>query len=82
MPNSTHAGLPGSYGPYGSSTANYNPTPAATAGNQTTNEDLSASQLKESNVYDSTQQVGLSCIRITYLLFYFHCLFFLSEPCH
>nr|GLL23080.1 GBF-interacting protein 1-like isoform X2 [Ipomoea trifida] len=65
VPNSTHVGLPGSYGPYGSSTANYNPPSAAAAGNPTSNEDLSASQLKESSVYDSAQQNEGSGVWIT-----------------
>nr|GLL24233.1 uncharacterized protein LOC109159086 isoform X2 [Ipomoea trifida] len=54
--NSTYIGVPGSYGPYGSATANYNPTSTATAGNPASNEDLSASQYKESNIYVSGQQ--------------------------
>ncbi|XP_031102930.1 GBF-interacting protein 1-like isoform X2 [Ipomoea triloba] len=65
VPNSTHVGLPGSYGPFGSSTANYNPPSAATAGNPTSNEDLSSSQLKESSVYDSAQQNEGSGVWIT-----------------
>ncbi|KAI3702672.1 hypothetical protein L6452_28421 [Arctium lappa] len=54
--NSGHIGVPGTYGPYGTSPAGYNPNPAATAGNSTSNEDLGGSQFKESNVYVTGQQ--------------------------
>ncbi|CAK7349150.1 unnamed protein product [Dovyalis caffra] len=55
--NATHIGMPSGYGPYGSSPAGYNPSSAATGGNSTTNEDLGASQFKESNVYITGQQL-------------------------
>ncbi|CAN1236063.1 GBF-interacting protein 1 [Linum grandiflorum] len=54
--NSTHMGMPSGYGPYASSPAGYNPSSAGAGVNSTTNEDLSASQLKENNVYLSGQQ--------------------------
>lgn len=54
--NSAHIGMPGSYGPYGSSLAGYNPSSAASAGNSTSNEDLAGSQFKENNVYITGQQ--------------------------
>lgn len=56
--NSSHVGIPGSYMPYGSSMANYNPSTAPAAGNSTSNEDLATSHFKENNVYASSQQVG------------------------
>lgn len=52
--NSTHIGVPGTYGPYGSSTSNYTPGSTTGGGNPASNEDLSASSFK-----DSQQQVGL-----------------------
>uniref|UniRef100_A0A5B7ACS6 GBF-interacting protein 1 N-terminal domain-containing protein n=1 Tax=Davidia involucrata TaxID=16924 RepID=A0A5B7ACS6_DAVIN len=63
--NSTHIGVPGSYGPYGSSPASYSPNSAAAAGNSTANEDLAASQFKESNVYITGQQSEGSAVWIT-----------------
>ncbi|KAJ8564435.1 hypothetical protein K7X08_000895 [Anisodus acutangulus] len=54
--NSTHIGVPGTYGPYGSSTSNYNPSSTTAAGNPASNEDLSASSLRENNVHVSGQQ--------------------------
>ncbi|KAK3034019.1 hypothetical protein RJ639_033304 [Escallonia herrerae] len=54
--NSTHIGVPGSYGLYGSSPAGYNPGSAATAGNSTSNEELAGAQFQESNVYIAGQQ--------------------------
>ncbi|XP_015900770.3 GBF-interacting protein 1-like isoform X2 [Ziziphus jujuba] len=54
--NSTHIGMASSYGPYGTSLTGYNPSSAAAPGNSTANEDLGASQFKESNVYISGQQ--------------------------
>nr|XP_011467310.1 PREDICTED: endochitinase A isoform X3 [Fragaria vesca subsp. vesca] len=54
--NSNHMGMASGYGPYGSSPAGYNPSPATTAGNTTANEDLSTSQFKENNVYITGQQ--------------------------
>ncbi|GLT94229.1 hypothetical protein SLE2022_119810 [Rubroshorea leprosula] len=56
MGNSTHIAMPSGYGTYGSSPAGYNPSSASTTGNSTTNEDLAASQFKESNVYIAGQQ--------------------------
>ncbi|XP_009589263.1 GBF-interacting protein 1 isoform X4 [Nicotiana tomentosiformis] len=54
--NSAHIGVPGTYAPYGSSPVNYNPSSATTTGNPAPNEDLSASQFQDSNVYVSGQQ--------------------------
>ncbi|XP_022758902.1 GBF-interacting protein 1-like isoform X3 [Durio zibethinus] len=62
--NSTHIGMPSGYGPYGSSPAGYNPSSSATTGNSTTNEDLGASQFKESNVYITGQQSEGSAVWI------------------
>ncbi|XWS31102.1 hypothetical protein CRYUN_Cryun23aG0048800 [Craigia yunnanensis] len=62
--NSAHIGMPSGYGPYGSSPAGYNPSSAATTGNSTTNEDLGASQFKESNVYITGQQSEGSAVWI------------------
>ena len=59
--NSTHMGMAGSYGPYGSPPASYNPGSATTAGNSTSNEDLGGSQFKENNVYITGQQVSFIC---------------------
>ncbi|CAN1236067.1 GBF-interacting protein 1 [Linum grandiflorum] len=63
--NSTHMGMPSGYGPYASSPAGYNPSSAGAGVNSTTNEDLSASQLKENNVYLSGQQSEGSAVWIT-----------------
>lgn len=54
--NPAHIGMQSGYGPYGSSPVGYNPSSATNAGNSTGNEDLSASQYKENNVYISGQQ--------------------------
>lgn len=54
--NSTHMGVPGSYGPYGSSPTGFNPS-SATTGNSTSNDDLVVSQFKENNAYITGQQV-------------------------
>lgn len=54
--NPAHMGVPGTYAPYGSAPVNYNPSSATTTGNPASNEDLSASQFQESNVYLSGQQ--------------------------
>ncbi|XP_055823590.1 GBF-interacting protein 1-like isoform X2 [Solanum dulcamara] len=54
--NPAHMGVPGTYAPYGSSPVNYNPSSATTTGNPASNEDLSASQFQESDVYVSGQQ--------------------------
>ncbi|KAK8711801.1 hypothetical protein V6N13_147064 [Hibiscus sabdariffa] len=62
--NSTHIGMPSGYGPYGSSPASYNPSSAATTGNSTTNEELGASQFKESNAYITGQQSEGSAVWI------------------
>ncbi|KAG6724756.1 hypothetical protein I3842_03G272200 [Carya illinoinensis] len=63
--NPAHIGMPGGYGPYGSSPAGYNPNSAATAGNSTSNEDLTASQFKESSVYISGQQSEGSAVWVS-----------------
>ncbi|XP_071727138.1 GBF-interacting protein 1-like [Rutidosis leptorrhynchoides] len=59
-PNLGHIGVPGTFGPYGlSAAAGYNPNPAATSGNSSSNDDLGGSQFKENNVYASgTQSEG------------------------
>ncbi|KAM3395126.1 GBF-interacting protein 1 isoform X1 [Capsicum galapagoense] len=54
--SSAHMGVPGTYAPYGSTPVNYNPSSATTSGNPASNEDLSASQFQENNVYVSGQQ--------------------------
>lgn len=54
--NSSHVGFPGSYMPYGSSMANYNPNAASATGNSTSNEDLATSHLKENSLYEGSQQ--------------------------
>ncbi|XP_034925139.1 GBF-interacting protein 1 isoform X3 [Populus alba] len=43
--------LPILYGSYGSSSTGFNPSPTVTSGSSTGNDDLSASQLKERNIY-------------------------------
>ncbi|XP_015076394.1 GBF-interacting protein 1-like isoform X1 [Solanum pennellii] len=58
--NSTHIGVPGTYGPYGSSTSNYTPVSTTGGGNPASNEDLSASSFK-----DSQQQSEGSGVWIT-----------------
>ncbi|MCD9646128.1 hypothetical protein HAX54_035696 [Datura stramonium] len=58
--NSTHIGLPGTHGPYGSSTSNYNPSSATGGGNPASNEDLSVSSFK-----DGQQQSEASGVWIT-----------------
>ncbi|KNA25905.1 hypothetical protein SOVF_002440 isoform B [Spinacia oleracea] len=54
--NSMHMGIGGGYGPYGASPVGYGPISASTAGNSAANEDLAASQFKESNLYINGQQ--------------------------
>ncbi|KAK9152356.1 hypothetical protein Syun_010665 [Stephania yunnanensis] len=54
--SSTHVAMPTGYATYGSSPAGFGPSPAVTTGNSTGNEDLSASQYKDNNVYISGQQ--------------------------
>ncbi|KAG8387169.1 hypothetical protein BUALT_Bualt03G0225200 [Buddleja alternifolia] len=54
--SSGHMGVPGSYGPYGLSMANYSTSSASAAVTPTSNEDLNASQVKENNIYVSGQQ--------------------------
>lgn len=54
--NSTHVGIPSGYAPYSSSPTGYSPSPAASTTNSTGNEELSASQYKENNVYITGQQ--------------------------
>ncbi|XP_024450996.2 GBF-interacting protein 1-like isoform X2 [Populus trichocarpa] len=63
--NATHIGMPSGYGPYGSSPAGFNPNSAVTGGNSTTNDDLGASQFKESNIYITGQQSEGSAVWIT-----------------
>ncbi|CAN4097463.1 unnamed protein product [Withania somnifera] len=46
--NSTHIRVPGTYGPYGSSTYNYYPSSTTGGGKPASNEDLSASSFKDS----------------------------------
>ncbi|KAJ8564603.1 hypothetical protein K7X08_001063 [Anisodus acutangulus] len=58
--NATHVGVPGTYGPYGSSTSNYNPSSTTGGGNPASNEDLSASSFK-----DGQQQSEDSAVWIT-----------------
>ncbi|KAK4397727.1 GBF-interacting protein 1 [Sesamum angolense] len=53
---SSTLGVPGNYGPYGLSMANYTSSSATAAVSSTSNEDVSAPQVKESNVYVSGQQ--------------------------
>ncbi|KAL7086498.1 hypothetical protein ACP275_13G006000 [Erythranthe tilingii] len=53
---SAHMGMPGSYGPYGLSMANYASSSAPAPVTSTSNEDLAASQVKENNIYVSGQQ--------------------------
>lgn len=62
--NSAHMGMPGGYGPYGSSPAGYNPSSAAAAGNSTANEEIAASQFKENSVYITGQQSEGSAVWI------------------
>ncbi|CAL1407944.1 unnamed protein product [Linum trigynum] len=62
--NSTHIGMASGYGPYASTPAGYNPSSQPAGGNSTTNEDLGASQFKESNVYMSGQQSEGSAVWI------------------
>ncbi|KAL3337615.1 hypothetical protein AABB24_029979 [Solanum stoloniferum] len=58
--NSTHIGVHGTYGLYGSSTSNYTPGSTTGGGNPASNEDLSASSFK-----DSQQQSEGSGVWIT-----------------
>lgn len=54
--SSTHMGLPGNYGIYGLSMANYSSGSATQAVTSTSNDDNSTSQHKENNGYVSNQQ--------------------------
>ncbi|XP_077237567.1 flocculation protein (DUF1296) [Tasmannia lanceolata] len=63
--NSTHIGMPTGYGPYSSAPAGYSPSPAVTTGNSNGNEDLSATQYKENNVYLNGQQSEGSTVWIS-----------------
>ncbi|GAB2215106.1 hypothetical protein Drorol1_Dr00019481 [Drosera rotundifolia] len=54
--NPSNVSPAGSYWSYGSFPAGYNPGSAVSAGNSTANEDLDASQFKESTVYVTGQQ--------------------------
>lgn len=60
--SSTNIGMPGHYGPYGLSLANYTSSSAKEAVTSTSIEDLPAPQpqVKDSNVYISAQQVCYS----------------------
>ncbi|XP_012071069.1 GBF-interacting protein 1-like isoform X2 [Jatropha curcas] len=49
--NPTPIGMQPIYGSYGSSPVSFNPVPAVTSGSPASNEDVSASQLKESQIY-------------------------------
>ncbi|CAK7324477.1 unnamed protein product [Dovyalis caffra] len=49
--NPTPIALPTLYGSYGSSPMDFNPGPGVTSGSSAGNDDLSASQLKERNIY-------------------------------
>ncbi|XP_065862723.1 GBF-interacting protein 1-like isoform X2 [Euphorbia lathyris] len=49
--NPTPIGIQSLYGSYGGSPIGFNPGPPVTSGNSASNEDLSASQLKESQIY-------------------------------
>ena len=74
--NSAHMGMPGGYGPYGSSPAGYNPSSAAAAGNSTANEEIAASQFKENSVYITGQQVRFCSLlylstKINLILFWY-----------
>ncbi|XP_074272477.1 GBF-interacting protein 1 isoform X2 [Silene latifolia] len=53
--NSAHMSVGGGYGPYGPTPVGFNPGPPPAPGNQTSNEDLAASQFKD-NVYITGQQ--------------------------
>ena len=54
------------YGSYGSSPMGFNPGPAVSSGSSVGNDDQSASQLKERNIYTTGSQVGFA--------FHFHSL--------
>ncbi|XP_047269018.1 GBF-interacting protein 1-like isoform X3 [Capsicum annuum] len=58
--NSTHINVPGTYGPYGSSTSSYSTSSTTGGGNPVSNEDLSASSFK-----DSQQQSEGAAVWIT-----------------
>ncbi|KAJ0989712.1 hypothetical protein J5N97_008068 [Dioscorea zingiberensis] len=60
--NSTHVGMPTGYGAYNSTPAGYSPNPSGTSGNSNSNEDLTASQFKESSVYMTGQQSDGSAV--------------------
>ncbi|KAK9269387.1 hypothetical protein L1049_001159 [Liquidambar formosana] len=62
--NSPHIGVPSGYGSYSSSAVPYSPSLAATSGSSTGNEDLSASHLKENNIYTTGQQTEGSAVWI------------------
>ncbi|XP_051151898.1 GBF-interacting protein 1-like [Andrographis paniculata] len=54
--SSAHVGLPGSYGPYGLTMANYASSSAAAAVTSTSSEDIGGPQIKDNNVYPGGQQ--------------------------
>ncbi|KAG1326714.1 putative GBF-interacting protein 1-like [Cocos nucifera] len=62
--NSALVGMPTGYGTYNSSPAGYTPNPAVSSGNSTGNEDLTAPQFKENNVYMPGQQSEGSAVWI------------------
>ncbi|KAJ6776064.1 FLOCCULATION PROTEIN (DUF1296) [Salix koriyanagi] len=64
----TPIAFPTLYGSYGSSSMGFNPSPAVTSGSSTGNDDLSASQLKERNIYTT----GPLCITAITLKAKFH----------
>ncbi|XP_073306968.1 GBF-interacting protein 1-like isoform X4 [Primulina huaijiensis] len=62
--SSTQIGMPGSFGPYDHSMANYTSSSSSAAVCSTSNEDFSASQIKE-NIYASGQQSESSGVWFT-----------------
>ncbi|CAA0836997.1 Kinase-related protein of unknown function (DUF1296 [Striga hermonthica] len=54
--SSAHIGLPGNYGPYGLSMSNYTSGSVTATVTSTSNEDISAAQVKDNNVYATGQQ--------------------------
>jgi len=58
--NPTPVALPTLYGSYGSSPMGFNPSPAVSSGSSAGNDDLSAFQLKERNIYTTGSLVGFT----------------------
>ncbi|XP_044501651.1 GBF-interacting protein 1-like isoform X2 [Mangifera indica] len=54
--NPAHMGIAASYGSYGSSPVGFNPIAAVTPGKSTNNEELTASQLKDNQIYTTRPQ--------------------------